>query len=261
MVVDTRDDDVGGGMIRGAMHVADGMFADLLPSLLGRICAMAIASTVHVVFHCMESARRGPRCALRLAVYLAAVRGEPLEGLPGGTQILPDHWINGGGGGGGSSIEIRVLRGGADLWIRRFFEDPSMVQNFDDNYWGFGPLSCDDYEGTTATTGDDAREGKQLHVLYERPRDQPATPWSGAGAAVTATIADQQAAEEGNMREDDGGGGVEGGELTRTRVSKASRPPPRSLSSFAPKEGRMHGSHVLGSSCGGGSRTSVLWEL
>lgn len=63
-----------------------------------------------VVFHCMESVMRGPRCARRL---LDSSQGETLP------------------------FAVRVLRGGADRWIRRFYRDPTLVSNFDKDYWGF----------------------------------------------------------------------------------------------------------------------------
>eukprot|EP00971_Amphidinium_carterae_P021765 429380-Amphidinium_carterae.1 len=100
IVVDTRDDDVKGGMIRGALHAADSTFDDVgLRSLLARVDC-ALREPVHIVFHCMESARRGPRCARRLSTYLGATTNDT------------------------SRISVCILEGGADQWIRRFHGDP-----------------------------------------------------------------------------------------------------------------------------------------
>lgn len=107
LVVDVRDDDHLGGNIKGSIHVPDGTFWKTIGDT-----ATLIKQGSTVVFHCMESARRGPRCAFRLHKYLS-------EEQP---QL---------------NCSIRVLRGGADLWIRRFFRDPTLVENFDNDYWGW----------------------------------------------------------------------------------------------------------------------------
>lgn len=174
LVVDTRDDDVIGGMIPGALHMADGTFlaASLLP-LLRRV-EKALAKTtekgeteekvedggdVHVVFHCMESAQRGPRCARRFHNALRAWGG----------RVDP------------ARVHVRVLRGGFDRWVRRFFhEDRSQLIGYDDAYWGFEPT-----EGKAEGAGGDVNDADHpAHALYERPADQPATSWSAAGGSV-----------------------------------------------------------------------------
>jgi hypothetical protein len=177
LVVDTRDDDVAGGMVHGAIHAADGTFeAEGLAAVLEHAdqllkasrCAAAadtltpIPPKVCVVFHCMESARRGPRCARRLHVYLQASQSPALSS---------------------QSLSLHVLKGGADQWIRRFFRDPSRTQGFDDDYWGF--LFSDDDEDEDGGGEDDNEINAPvapLHKLYQRPADQPATPWSQAGS-------------------------------------------------------------------------------
>merc|ERR1719160_1970468 len=105
-------------MIRGALHLPDGSFGveclwELVQHAL-RAGAGGAASTA-VVFHCMESARRGPRCARRLLTTLEALPQE---------QVPP--------------IRVHVLEGGFDQWVRRFWQDGDLrIQGFDDDYWGF----------------------------------------------------------------------------------------------------------------------------
>ena len=72
---------------------------------------------VLVAFHCMESARRGPRCAKRLELAIAAATEAVAKPLP--------------------ALEIRILAGGFDQWIRRFWQDPEKVTGYDDAYWGY----------------------------------------------------------------------------------------------------------------------------
>lgn len=158
LVVDVRDDDNGGGAIVGAVHCPDSSFD------VAAVAQLA-AGKSSVVFHCMESARRGPRCARRLHEFWAAAAAAAAESAPGAAP--PER------------PRICVLQGGADQWIRRFWRDGSRVAGFDSDYWGFGPQEgCGEAEA--------AEDGG--HRLYTRPADQQATPWSEAGAA-TATAA------------------------------------------------------------------------
>ena len=146
LVVDVRDDDNLGGAIVGAVHHPDGTFD------VGAVAELAVGKTV-VVFHCMESARRAPRCARRLHDYWVATATRRPGSVP---QTQP---------------RICVLQGGADLWIRRFWQDATRVVDFDSDYWGFG-----DSESIAVDHVDVAS-----HRLYTRPADQPATSWSEAG--------------------------------------------------------------------------------
>lgn len=127
-----------------------------------------------VVFHCMESVRRGPRCARRLRAYFDGCRSKPC-----------------------SVPSIRVLEGGADQWVRRFYGDPSKVEDFDDEYWGFCCVDSLDNDRRTnerscisidqskqCAKGTKISSAEQIHRLYRRPDDQPETPWSGAGSLV-----------------------------------------------------------------------------
>lgn len=191
LVVDTRDDDVAGGMIRGAIHAPDGTFADeglvtvlhraseLLKKAQDAASSYSRAAKVAVVFHCMESVRRGPRCARRTHVYLRAAAAASVASPSADTALRPLS----------QSISLHVLQGGADQWIRRFFRDPSHTQGFDDDYWGF--LCSDDEkvdengsrsDGASGEGGTPASSDPPQHRLYHRPADQPATPWSAAGS-------------------------------------------------------------------------------
>ena len=154
LVVDVRDEDVAGGMISGAINRPDGQWDDtvVVELLYGRRCGT-------IVLHCMESARRAPRCAFRLVKALDALE---LAGVP------PDP-----------RPEVRVLEGGMDQWMRRHWQDATKVSGYDDDFWGYALMN-----GTQIIGGDDERgdnDGKPAHTLYQRPADQPATPWSGAG--------------------------------------------------------------------------------
>jgi 8-oxo-dGTP pyrophosphatase MutT (NUDIX family) len=155
LVVDLRDDDNGGGAIVGAVHCPDSSFDVTLVAQLA-------AGTSAVVFHCMESARRGPRCARRLHEFWVAAAAAA-ESAPAAPP--PER------------PRICILQGGADQWIRRFWRDGSRVVGFDPEYWGFGPQE-DCGEADVADDGG--------HRVYTRPADQPATPWSEAGATAAA---------------------------------------------------------------------------
>ena len=104
--VDCRDDDNAGGHVMGAMHNPDGAFnVDLLVDKKG-----------YVVFHCMESARRGPRCARRLHERLCLLANEdPDVNTPNSRAAR-----------GGPTI--RVLTGGFDQWCRKFWQDSELVE-------------------------------------------------------------------------------------------------------------------------------------
>lgn len=146
LIIDVRDDDNRGGAIIGAVHCPDSSFD------VAAVAELA-AGKEAVVFHCMESARRAPRCAQRLHDHWAA----------GAARTVPDTAPL-------AQPRICVLQGGADLWIRRFWRDPARVVEFDSDYWGFGDHK--DTHDHTDVAG---------HRMYTRPIDQPATPWSKAG--------------------------------------------------------------------------------
>ena len=141
LVVDVRDDDRAGGHVAGSLHAADSTF-----DAAAVHAAVCDANATTVVFHCMESVRRGPRCAQRLASHV--------DEAGGAYQSCSAN-----------AVEIRVLKGGADQWIRRFHKDSSLVADFDNEFWGFYPLDGEGDDG-----GGDGASGQ--HILYERPADQ-----------------------------------------------------------------------------------------
>ena len=112
-----------------------------------RELAAARGAEVMICFHCMESARRGPRCAKRLVEGMRALRDVGYAPQP---------------------VKVAVLEGGFDQWVRRHWRDPARVEGYDDAYWGYA---------------EDAGDGASApaHPLYERPAGQQATPWSDAG--------------------------------------------------------------------------------
>eukprot|EP00957_Ditylum_brightwellii_P166438 12669250-Ditylum_brightwellii.AAC.1 len=80
LVIDVRNEDNGGGRIAKSIHMPDGpsfsalRVADI--SLHGNADEEedVVVQKDILVFHCMESARRGPRCAKQLVDFLAAVK-------------------------------------------------------------------------------------------------------------------------------------------------------------------------------------------
>jgi hypothetical protein len=189
IVVDVRDDDVAGGMVRGAIHCPDGCFGvECVRQLICRASEEAALARspngvalsgskrkeaeeegagsplpITLLLHCMESARRAPRCARRLVAALEALR-------QGGHSAPP--------------VAVRVLEGGFDQFCRRHWQDPRLVQGYDDDYWGYEAMG-----GTQLTFGESSRadtcdEGGPTHATYVRPADQVATPWSGPGSSA-----------------------------------------------------------------------------
>jgi hypothetical protein len=91
----------------------------------------------------MESAMRGPRCARLFKHYL-----ENIE-----TEVAFEY-------------SIRILEGGAYHWMRNYYNDVRLVEDYNDEIWGY----------------DEDSKSLQGHIGYERPVDQPPTPWSEAGS-------------------------------------------------------------------------------
>jgi rhodanese-related sulfurtransferase len=107
------------GHIAGSIHLPDGGDWTLqMPHLLSVIESARSSSgcTVTVVFHCMESVRRGPRCARRLFQELK--KSEDSEDPA-------------------KRVSIKVLQGGADQWVRNFHKDSQLVEHYNNDIWGY----------------------------------------------------------------------------------------------------------------------------
>jgi Cdc25 family phosphatase len=113
IVVDTREDDRCGGHVKGSLHCPGNDFAQHVERLTAMLDD---GEKKTVVFHCMESVMRGPRCALGFDSYLCISKQD--------AQYLHPR--------------ICVLRGGFDQWCRKHYTDPQLVEVFDDEFWGFG---------------------------------------------------------------------------------------------------------------------------
>ncbi len=110
------------GHIMGSIHMPDGGdWSVQMPRLLSIIECMRDSSAlpVTVVFHCMESIRRGPRCARRLFQELAST---PAKNVEGDLAM---------------QVTIKVLQGGADQWMRKFYLDSRLVQAYNNDIWGY----------------------------------------------------------------------------------------------------------------------------
>ena len=180
MIIDTRDDDRAGGHIISSHHFPDSRFDLLtLASLIQK------NKTEIVIFHCMESARRGPRSAFKLHNEYCIQNDEYADQVTPQEMCkkYPDKGIP----------RICILRGGADQWIRRFHKDSNLVEGFDDDYWGFYPDVIESAEShvddnniksqTTMETENNSNDIaiQRMHKLYSRPSDQPRTEWSLPG--------------------------------------------------------------------------------
>jgi len=129
LVVDVRDDDHIGGRVRGAIHRSDTSLSQAtnLASLASNV--LALGSNGTVVFHCMESLRRGPRCAKRLTLLFEFLK------------VKDD------------APTVKVLHGGADQWIRKFWNRSELVDDYDDEIWWY------------------EEDQKRQHRLYVHPND------------------------------------------------------------------------------------------
>lgn len=132
LIIDTRDDDIIGGKVVNSKHYSDKEMKDIPNNLvLLTIEALKLKKNSIIIFHCMESLRRGPRCCYRLNKIFELLNIE---------NIKP---------------ELRILTGGADQWIRKYWKT-DLVENYDDDYWGFL---------------DDPNININQHKLYLKPND------------------------------------------------------------------------------------------
>ena len=145
VVLDVRDDDAQGGHVCGSWHWPDSTFDARLDELVGMLRQATARGCQQVVLHCMESVRRGPRCCHKLRDRLAVEHSRGPTALP-----LPDA--------------VGVLYGGADQWIRQHWRTPSLVADFDPDFWGFGDA--------TDVADSETSRSVPTHILYTRPVDQ-----------------------------------------------------------------------------------------
>ena len=120
-VLDARDDDRNGGNIKGSIHVPDQMETYKKLTLLSNLLQLIDdedkdEDNVLIVVHCMESICRGPRLAMLLNNEMKLSQS--------------------------NKIQVRVLHKGADNWIRKYHLDKDLVQDFNDDYWGFYSEMC-----------------------------------------------------------------------------------------------------------------------
>ena len=160
-VLDARDDDRTGGHIPGSIHVADSMESSakmqLLSSLMDTIQSQREnEADVWIITHCMESAHRGPRLANLIHSKL------PKE--------LKDF------------VKIRILNRGAEGWVRKYFMDSSLVEDYDDDIWGFiayhplkGAKSVKSVESVESV---DAAHSVCTYLLFVCAQIVEVRPWS-----------------------------------------------------------------------------------
>lgn len=109
LIIDCRDDDVIGGNIKGSINISERYFRYNLHNIYDYVEKNEPSI---LVLHCMESIKRGPRCAFLLNQFFNILN---LNNPP----------------------KIYILFGGAYQWIKKYYKDPELVENFDDEYWFF----------------------------------------------------------------------------------------------------------------------------
>mmetsp|Transcript_36714 Transcript_36714/g.59325 ORF Transcript_36714/g.59325 Transcript_36714/m.59325 type:complete len:145 (-) Transcript_36714:735-1169(-) len=104
-IVDCRDGDYDGGHIKGAMNVPSLVFDERLDSLIKKT-----SSSEKVVFHCMYSQQRGPKCASAFASRL--------------SELNPQ-----------SRQEVYVLRGGFQGFYHQNKARPELFADLEPDRW------------------------------------------------------------------------------------------------------------------------------
>lgn len=96
-VIDVRDYDYNeGGHIKGAINYQYPNFQSQLPEIVEREIGLEGGTQRVVVFHCMRSQQRGPRCAIRFKKYV-------VENIPNSHGVV-----------------VYVLRGGYIRWYSMY---------------------------------------------------------------------------------------------------------------------------------------------
>ena len=112
LILDVRDDDAQGGHIRGACHFPESLWQDSVVengSVIGNYLLQVLFLIKDekpniIIIHCMESAVRGPYSVELLQAYC-------------------------------KNVPIVLLKGGADQFIRKYYQTPYVV-DYDNDIWG-----------------------------------------------------------------------------------------------------------------------------
>ena len=76
------------------------------------------------------------------------------------------------------NVRVAVLRGGFDQWVRRFWKNATLVQGYDDEYWGYAELEAMRASKTTKNDGMDPHlpfptpTGSSLGAAQPSPKHQ-----------------------------------------------------------------------------------------
>lgn len=143
-ILDARDDDRMGGHIRGSIHIADSMdhsekvalIHSIFKEIETYVCTMSQTKSncindnkvnnIWIITHCMESICRGPRLAQLIeSLLLEKYSNNDKKNNNNNSKNILDL------------VKVRVLHGGLDHWIRKYYKDATLVEQFNDDYWGF----------------------------------------------------------------------------------------------------------------------------
>ncbi|GAX80386.1 hypothetical protein CEUSTIGMA_g7825.t1 [Chlamydomonas eustigma] len=112
LVVDVRGEDFQGGHIKGATNIdSQGFSQDVAVDTFIDQYLTSSGTVKRVVFHCMFSQQRGPRCANRVA-----------KRLQERSQT--------------ESAQLLVLRGGFVQFVRMYGAEHDLVEDVDMAVWG-----------------------------------------------------------------------------------------------------------------------------
>lgn len=99
-----------GGKIKGACNIPSEVFLDKMDKINQQIESQTHKAKVHLVFHCMLSQQRGPKCARNYLRYLFEFNDQPTEKPLKNIEIC-----------------VHVLEGGFSAWYKRFSQSSSSI--------------------------------------------------------------------------------------------------------------------------------------
>jgi Cdc25 family phosphatase len=102
IIIDVRDEDVLFGRIPNSVHIPSRNYESMLPDLV-----KTYSTKKAVIFHCMHSEIRGPKCA---AMF---------------KEMLPAR----------HPTKICLLAGGFECWASKYQDEPDLLDDFNINYW------------------------------------------------------------------------------------------------------------------------------